>query len=150
MAISETTFTEFLRDPKRVTRLLDAGDVILHRRDEEDLRLTVASRSAAEGRVLSLLSGLVAAALRDPGIRSHAIAAPSLPWTRFLPEHERARFFTELFDCVEGAAQIGTLAPVERLMDEWRATAAIHADPNLAERLTGPIAGDGGPVARPR
>lgn len=149
MAISEATFTEFLRDPKRVTRRLDAGDVILHRRDEEDLRLSIASRSAAEGRVLGLLSGLVAAALRDPGIRSHAMASASLPWTQFLPEDERVRFFGELFACIEGAAQVGTLAPVERLMDEWRATAAIHADPDLARQLGTPMAGDGSRIPHP-
>ena len=151
MATAEATFTDLLRDPKGVVRQLEDGDVVLlHRRDGEDLLLSVASRALAEDRILELMSGVLARILRDPGrIRARVSDPTSFPWTRFLPESERARFFAELFDCFEGAVQVGTLSPVERLLDEWQTTAAIHADPDLARRLRGPLPGDGAVVSRP-
>jgi len=146
---TEATFTDLLRDPKSVTRRLEEGDVILHRRDEEDLLLSVASRALAENRILELMSGVLATVLRDPVIRVRVSDPTSFPWTRFLPDPERARFFEELFECFQGAVQVGTMSPVERLLDEWQATAAIHADPGLAQRLRAPLPGDGAVVARP-
>jgi DNA-binding MarR family transcriptional regulator len=149
MTTAEATFTELLRDPKSVIRRLEEGDVILRRRDEEDLLLTVASRALVENRIMELVSGVLAAVLRDPVVRARVSDPSSLPWTRFLPESERAQFFEEFFECIQGAAQIGTLSPVGRLLDEWQATAAIHADPDLARRLRGPLPGDGAVVSRP-
>ena len=149
MTTAEATFTDLLRDPKGVVRQLEHGDVILHRRDGEDLLLSVAARAMAEDRILELMSGVLARILRDPVIRARASDPTAFPWTRFLPESERARFFAELFDCFEGAVQVGTMSPVERLLDEWQATAAIHADPELARRLSGPLPGNGAAVSRP-
>jgi hypothetical protein len=57
--------------------------------------------------------------------------------------------FVELFAGVEAAGAIGTFAPVDRLLDEWRATAAVYADPDLADRLRRPLPGDGPAVERP-
>jgi Family of unknown function (DUF6247) len=149
MVTAETTFTDFLRNPNSVTRRLEEGDVILHRRGDADLRLSVASRASADGRVLELLSRIIAGLLRDQTARRSVTEASPVAWVQFLPASARERFYAELFECVEGAAEIGTLAPVARVLDEWQATAAIYADPDLAERLRAPLPGDGGVVARP-
>lgn len=47
------------------------------------------------------------------------------------------------------AAELDNFAPLAQLVDEWRATAEIHADPKLARRLRRPITTVGGAVERP-
>ena len=47
------------------------------------------------------------------------------------------------------AAETDDLAPVEQALREWRATAEVHTDPLLAQRLSGPIVANGGRVPRP-
>ncbi|MER5260995.1 hypothetical protein ABTZ99_02775 [Actinosynnema sp. NPDC002837] len=48
-------------------------------------------------------------------------------------------------DRVRSAAE-GSVAAAVR---EWQSTAAIHADPTLADRLSGPLNDDSGPVPAP-
>jgi hypothetical protein len=123
--------------------------VILHRRGDEDLRLTTAGRAAAEEAILGALSRVIADVLEDEVVRERISRRQPLPWLQFLPPTERQLFYQDLFHCVQGAVEVGTLAPVARLLDEWRATAAIHADPDLVSRLRQPVTGNGGVVARP-
>ena len=47
------------------------------------------------------------------------------------------------------AAETDDLAPVEQALREWRATAEIYSDPELAQRLTGPLVADGERVPAP-
>jgi hypothetical protein len=148
MTTAEATFTEFLRNPREVTDHLREGDVILHRRDDEDLRLSVASRASAVQEILGTLGRLLTDAFADETVRDRLSHRTALPWLKFLPPASRERFYEDLFECVEGAAAIGTLAPVARLLDEWQATAAVYADPDLAARLSRPLEA-GGPVERP-
>ncbi len=44
---AEATLTDFLRDPKAVVERLEHVDVVLHRRNAEDLRLSLESRTEA-------------------------------------------------------------------------------------------------------
>ena len=149
MAVAEATFTDFLRHPNEVTEHLEQGDVILHRRGEADLRLSVAARADSQLSTLEFLGRVIAQSLRDDLVRRRITELQSLPWLTFMPEGERSLFWSELFECVEGAAQLGTLAPVARLLDEWRATAEVYADPELAARLRRALPGDGPVVSRP-
>jgi hypothetical protein len=147
--IAEATFTDLLRNPREITALLDQGDVILHRRDAEDLRLSMATRASASVAGMEVIGRLLASAMADEVVRERMGHQASLPWLQYLPETSRQQFFVELFAGVEAAGAIGTFAPVDRLLDEWRATAAIHADPDLADRLRRPLPGDGLAVERP-
>ena len=149
MTTAEATFTDFLRNPRAITDRVADGDVILHRRDDEDLVLTTAARASAEASSIAVLSGLIVSALEDDEVRSRIARRSPLPWTHFLPDTERQRFFTELFDCVLGGIELKTMVPVARLLDEWRATAAVYADPDLAGRLNRHVVADVGPVHRP-
>lgn len=147
--MSTTTFTQFLRHPNDVIDQLGEGDVILRRRGEEDLRLSVASQVTAMSDGLAALGRLLVDALSDQTVLERIAARTPLPWLRFLPEHEREVFFRELFECVEASGEVGTFAPVARLLDEWQATAAVYADPRLAASLRRSHPGDGSIVQRP-
>ena len=148
-ALAETTFTDFLRNPNAVTELLEGGDVILHRRGADDLRLTVASRATSIEASLETIGRLITAVLQDGVVRERISRQAPLPWLSFLPQAARERFYVELFECIEGAGSLGTLAPIARLLDEWHATAQVYADPDLAARLSRPLPGDGGLAKRP-
>jgi hypothetical protein len=148
-ALAETTFTDFLRNPNAVTELLEGGDVILHRRGADDLRLTVASRATSIEASLETIGRLITAVLQDGVVRERIGRQTPLPWLSFLPQTEREQFYVELFECIEGAGSLGTLAPIARLLDEWHATAQVYADPDLAARLSRPLPGDGGLVKQP-
>jgi hypothetical protein len=147
--LAEATFTDFLRNPNAVTELLEGGDVILHRRGAEDLRLSVASHATSVDASLETIGRLITAVLKDRIVRERIGRQAPLPWLSFLPQTARERFYVELFECIDGAGSLGTLAPIARLLDEWHATAQVYADPDLAVRLSRPLPGDGGLVKQP-
>ena len=57
-------------------------------------------------------------------------------WAQFLPSDARNLFAEELTDTLLAAATIDVYAPVAQLVRDWKATAEIHADPELLRRLT--------------
>ena len=70
-------------------------------------------------------------------------------WAKFLPSDARDRFAQELTDTLLAAATVDVYAPVAQLVREWRATAEIHADPELLRQLTGAVQAAGDAVPRP-
>ena len=78
--------------------------------------------------------------LRDPKtVHSPAALRDALldafPWASFLPEADKAAFIDEFTRTVVAAAGLDNFSTLTQLVDEWRATAEIHADPKLARRL---------------
>lgn len=74
--------------------------------------------------------------------------AERLPWTRFLPAGSRIQFVAEFLSTLEACADLGEFAALGRLVEDWKATASLHAE-GLAERLKGPISRVGARVPRP-
>jgi hypothetical protein len=71
------------------------------------------------------------------------------PWTSLLPPADRDAFVDDITRTVVAAAALGWLDPLAQVVDEWRATAQIHADPRQARRLHRPITTRGSSVRRP-
>jgi hypothetical protein len=149
MRVIEHPFSELLREPKTVVRDLDDGDVLLRRRGAPALRLTLVDRDDQRADAYAM----VGRALRN--MAEHAPAAlgeallDEFPWTSFLPKADRVDFIDQFTRTVVAAAELDNFAPLAQLVDEWRATAEIHADPKLARRLRRPISPAGDVVARP-
>ncbi|GAA0325909.1 hypothetical protein GCM10010151_14810 [Actinoallomurus spadix] len=61
------------------------------------------------------------------------------PWVRHLSAAEVREFVVELVDAVRDAAELDVHSNVHRVIVEWRATARILADPELAARLAAPL-----------
>jgi hypothetical protein len=59
------------------------------------------------------------------------------PWAAFLPTHDRQVFKAQLAQALAASTQDS--AEVQQLLREWRASAEIHADPELAAALQRPI-----------
>jgi hypothetical protein len=62
-----------------------------------------------------------------------------LPWTAYLPVPDRALFIRDLTQTLAASADLENFSLLVRLLREWRATAEIHADPELAARMKRPI-----------
>jgi len=146
----EATLTDFLRDPNSIVEKLERQDVVLHRRNASDLRLSLQSRSESDDQGVRFVAHLLGQALADNVLRARLMsAAAAIPWVTFLPEQARRTFVEELIRTAEAAGELGSMAPLAQLLVEWKATAAIHADPALAVELNRPIAEIGSRVPAP-
>ena len=67
----------------------------------------------------------------------------------FLPSGARNRFAEELTRTLLAAASVDLYTSVAQLVREWKATAEIYADPELARQLTEPLEAAGDIVAVP-
>jgi len=147
------TFSEFLREPKRVIRQLDkAARVVIERRDADDLVLMNATRAEEDSEGIEIVAHVLAKALaKIPSeVFAHALEE-RLPWARFLPPAERDQFTREFLATAEASGAAGSTAALAQLIHEWRATAEVWSDPKLAAELRRPLpAPKGGPVLRPR
>lgn len=143
-------WSELQRDPKGVAALADKGDVRVRRRDGAPLLLI--SEGAAESAAVGALSA--ARALRnalahlsvEDGV---SVLIEEFSWVDVLPEPDRREFATDFVRAVEASAELGRWSVLAQVVVEWRATAAIHADPALAEELGRPLDDDHGPVPAP-
>ncbi|MEX0833660.1 MAG: DUF6247 family protein [Actinomycetota bacterium] len=149
MRVIEHPFSDLLRSPKQVTGEVEKGDVVLRRRDEADLRLTLAERDKERSAALAALGRTLRnLAVHEPESMREALA-DAFPWMEFLPKKDRALFAAEFADVLAGAVELDTYAPLSQLLREWRDTAEVHADPKLATRLRRPLKAAGGSVSRP-
>ena len=149
MRVTEHHFSELLREPKAVIRDLDDGDVLLRRRGAPALRLTLVDRDDQRADAYAMVGrALRNLAVHAPGTLGEALL-DEFPWTTFLPKTDRAEFIDDFTRTVVAAAELDNFAPLAQLIDEWRATAEIHADPKLARRLRRSIDASDGVVARP-
>ena len=147
---AEATLTDFLRDPKAVVDRLEHADVVLHRRNAEDLRLSLESRSKAVAASVRFVARVLGSALSDETVRPRLEAsAEAIPWVSFLPPRQRQEFLVDFFRTAEAAAELGVMTPLAQLLREWQATAAIYANPDLATELRRPLADDGERVPAP-
>lgn len=147
---TEVQWSELQRDPKSVAALADQGDVRVRRRDGAPLLLIREDRVQAQ----SEGSIIAARALRNIAVHlSPKVAASGLvdefPWVECLPESAQRQFVLDFVRAFQASAELGQWSILAQTLTEWRSTAAIHADPMLAQKLTGPIDEDFGPVPAP-
>jgi hypothetical protein len=71
------------------------------------------------------------------------------PWAVLLPPDIRSTFTREAVQTLRGCAALGRFGAYSDLLDSWKATAEVYADPDLARRLTGPVDLSGPPVPAP-
>ena len=129
---------------------MDAGDVLLRRRDEPNLRLTLADRDAerADGfRVLAVSFRNLA--VHAPGVLDCAVF-DAFSWSEFLSVKQRRAFLDEFSRTLIASAGMETYERLAQLVREWKATAEIYAQPASAKRLRTPVEmADGGSVDAP-
>jgi hypothetical protein len=147
---TEVQWSELQRDPKGVAALADQGDVRVRRRDGVPLLLVREDRASASA------EGAVTAARALRNALAHLSAdgvveslAEEFPWIELLPAPDRRRFATDFVRAVHASAELEQWSVLGQVLVEWRATAAIHAEPGLVEELSRPLDEDFGPVPAP-
>lgn len=146
----EIPFSQLLQHSGETVARLEKSHnrrVRLVRRDGEDLILASAKRAEAEAEIIlataRILSALVS--LDDPVLLKAFPAA--FPWVKFLPAEDAHAFVEEFTETARACAELGSVAALSPIIEAWRVTAEIHADPELYAALTVPLDGaDHGPV----
>ncbi|HEY8372996.1 MAG TPA: DUF6247 family protein [Pseudonocardiaceae bacterium] len=96
------------------------------RRSEERDRESSAARGAvaAARAMYELLARVDDAAVT-------AVLIDEFPWAAELPESERAEFVADFIRELGVSAESGQWAGLARTLQDWRVTAAVHADPGV-------------------
>jgi hypothetical protein len=71
------------------------------------------------------------------------------PWLALLPESDLPLFVRDFVKAVRISAELAQWGVLAQTLREWKATAAVYADPALTRDLTRPLADDHGPVPGP-
>ena len=147
---TEVQWSDLQRDPKGVAALADQGDVRVRRRDGVPLLLVRedSATSAADG-ALSAARALRNALAHLDGDGAADVLVEEFPWVDLLPEADRLLFVTDFVRAVGASAELGRWSVLAQVLVEWKATAAVYADPALVAELTRPIDDDLGAVPAP-
>lgn len=62
---------------------------------------------------------------------------------------DRAQFVSDFVRAVGASAELRRWSVLAQVLVEWKATAAVHADPALVAELSRPLDDDPGPVPAP-
>lgn len=149
------TFSELqLQGKATVERLRKspAQSLLVRRRDAEDLVLTTAARAELEHTAASVTTRMFVALMqRDGGVRELVtdVLPEVFPWVAFLSKEEMQEFVVELVATLRAAESLDNPAPVVQVIDAWRHTAEVLADPELAAILAADTDEDLGVVAAP-
>ena len=151
MAVVERSFSFMLRNSGAVLDEVEHRDVVLQRRDGEDLYLALRSRERGIRESLGVLARVVRAALHDERTQS-AVAqwlAEELPWTSFLPEEDREEFLADFARTAAASVDAEVYEPLIRALEGWKATAEAYANPAVLSLLTKKHRGPSVPLSRP-
>ncbi|MGW5752206.1 hypothetical protein [Nocardia rhamnosiphila] len=132
-------FSDLVRKQTSVFPLLADADVLLERRDAENVVLMRDERYRAMDGALRLAArslGLVAKANRN---LAEEVLAEELLWLRWLPAEHRPEAIGELLDDLLAGADTGHYLPFLRDLIAWKHTAEIYTDPALVAELSGPF-----------
>ncbi|MDD2859105.1 MAG: hypothetical protein PHU75_10580 [Candidatus Nanopelagicales bacterium] len=143
MEVARMTLSTFVQKPTHVLAKLDEGDVLLTRRDGEDVLLSIASvaesQSAAVSSVVELLATWAAAASVET-LRS--LISQKNPWAALLDAADRDDFVDEYLTTLRGCAAIGNFSRLAIVVDAWKGTAELQSDPALRARIRRRIASE--------
>lgn len=148
MRVVERPFSEFLRQPNDVIEQLADHDVVLRRRNAPALRLSDADRDNKRDEVFVAMAQILRNLLAHNPV-AQDVVNDVFPWATFLPQQDHEAFVHELTQTLVAAALIDNLTPLGQLLQEWKATAEIYADPSLARRLRDRLDADGDTVPAP-
>lgn len=148
----EVAFSQLLQHSRETVAKLETSNgrrLKLIRRDGEDLILESAQHAEADEEAVLLVTRLLFVLMSTREAEEVVMVALSgaIPWMRFLPPGEAREFATEFVETARACAELGNMAALMPVVEAWRATAEVHADPHLLHALTQPLDGaDYGPV----
>ncbi|MFF1786306.1 prevent-host-death family protein [Kitasatospora sp. NPDC058243] len=145
MSTLTVSFSDLSKNSKRVADSVERVQrVHVTRRDGEDLYLTTERHDRQREQTADVAARLFAALISsDEGTQAVLLALPAVfPWVRHLSADEVREFVVDLVDATRDAVDLDVHANLHRVIVEWRATARVLADPELAAELARPLPGD--------
>ena len=139
MTTERFSFSTFLREPKTVTAVLEEEDVLIERRDGSDCVMRSVEREERERSAIQLLTLALSHAPLTDIVQSLVGDEGVFAWARYLPDDDQELFARDLLHSIRASADLGSYAGVELTVSQWRATAEVWSDPDLAERLSTPV-----------
>jgi hypothetical protein len=139
MSTLTVSFSDLSKNSKRVADTVErAQRVHVTRRDGEGLYLTTERHDHQREETAEVTARLFAALINSDEGKRVVLRALSevFPWTRHLSAEEVREFVTDLVNTTRDVAELDVHANLHRIIVEWRATARILADPELAAQLT--------------
>jgi hypothetical protein len=151
MSAHVETLTDFLRQPKPILKKLAKEDVVLRRRGDVALRLSLDTRASASSSGIEVAASLLADLVDVPQVPASlaSLLASRFPWMKFLSKDARQEFVHEFIDTVRACASVGNSAALDEVVHAWKSTAAIYSDPKLAADLRRSLSGTHTKVSRP-
>ena len=138
MAVAaEFPFSDLVQHPTQVASAVEQrGRVLLRRRNAPDLVLSRASDLSELAGFTRLLARMLD---RVPPSQKATVVSEALPWARYLTPAGRDDLVNNLPAVVRDCEELGTFAPLEIYIAEWRNTAAVLGVPVLAKSLAKPV-----------
>ena len=151
MSAHVETLTDFLRQPKPILKKLAKEDVVLRRRGDVALRLSLDTRASASSSGVEVAASLLADLVDLPQVPDSLanLLAARFPWMKFLAKDAKQEFVHEFIDTVRACASVGNSAALDEVVHAWKSTAAIYSDPKLAADLKRSLPGTHTKVSRP-
>jgi hypothetical protein len=151
MSAHAETLTDFLRQPKPILKKLAKEDVVLRRRGDVALRLSLETRASASSSGTEIAASLLADLVNVPQVPDSLanLLAARFPWMKFLAKNARRAFVYDFIETVQACASVGNSAALDEVIHAWKSTAAIYADPKLAANLSRSLPGTHAKVSRP-
>jgi hypothetical protein len=127
--------SNLVQRPTEVASLAAEQDLILGRRNADDLYLSTRERHDREAQGLRITTAALASlASARPDLAGEALTE-TLPWMRWLPVDERVTCLQELLGELRAGAETGELRPFFLALAAWQSTAVAWSDPETAEVL---------------
>lgn len=149
-AVASTTLTEFLQHSGRILPQVDQGEIILRRREGDDLVvLTRRHWKALSDSYLALAEAYRQGRMDAP---MRGVSSPTgfaLPWLSLLAPEDQATCLDELSKATIAALQSGRLADLAFLLAQWRATALATWDDEQRRKRPEAQIDDPWPLPRP-
>jgi Family of unknown function (DUF6247) len=146
------TVSDFARNPNTALKKIEQGDIFLRRtKGKGSIRVSLESRAQAASTGMGEMARVLALFIQTLPLTSPAFLdalTTHYPWMRFLPERDRAEFVREFLETMKDCASINNFSRIEAVVNAWRSSAEIHADPELLAHLTKPLSGGTGPALR--
>ncbi|WP_336031014.1 hypothetical protein [Geodermatophilus sp. FMUSA9-8] len=140
MTAAPIPLSSFVRDYREVVNHLADGEVVLSQRGKEPLLLSSLRRREGDRHAVAALAHLLTHALdnRDLVTVLTESLSDEYPWMEFLPVHERRAFLDDFFRVLRASATVDRFAAFDQMVEAWKSTAEIYADPELLARLREP------------
>lgn len=146
MTTKNFPWSTLARDASSVFPALEESDVVLERRDAENLILMRVGRFDAAKEALTFAARSLRILAREHRGLAEDALAEELPWLVWLPADERRQAVSELLDDLIAGVSTREFIPFVRSMRAWQATAIAWSDPTTARALADPFDETGGEV----